>query len=184
MSFCSVLFCYNTDEILQELNVRLYPLEYGKIGFNIWHFCLSFKNLLITLSEGLSLLDPCFLSFCITFKKTIFIFVLFSITLSNTINSYLSPEALPEMGLMWMRLMRNCSWQNPGAWWGSRQGMEGREARARYPEKSHRRWGQHNSVLQDSSGDSSRNHSSEEAMGLEYVHVFIPLVRAQGRKVT
>lgn len=78
------------------------------------------------------MLDPCFLSLCVTFKKTIFfVFVLFSITLSNTINSYLSPEALPEMGFMWRRFIRKCSWQNPGAGSGRRRGMEGREARIR-----------------------------------------------------
>lgn len=84
------------------------------------------------------------------------------------------------MGFMWMRFIRKCSWQNPGAGWGSRRGMEGREARVRYPGKSHRWWGQHDSVLQDSSGDlwgTPQNRSNEEAVGLEYLHVFIPLVR-------
>lgn len=39
--FCLMSFGYNVDEVLEELNSRLFQLVYGKIGFII--YTVSFK---------------------------------------------------------------------------------------------------------------------------------------------
>lgn len=39
--FCLMSFGYNVDEVLEELNSRLFQLVYGKIGFII--YIVSFK---------------------------------------------------------------------------------------------------------------------------------------------